>query len=66
MENKAHDIKWFIDRIGKRVFRDKNFCDCKICLKVHKEGLIILDKTHAIYLHNIQEETEIRYYEDIT
>jgi len=46
--------KWFLERIGKRVFREKNGCDCKICEKNTKNGIIILDEEHAIYMHDME------------
>lgn len=57
-----HDLQWFIDRIGKRVFRDKNLCNCGVCKNVFQNGLIITDKQHAQYLYDIQNEMGIRYY----
>jgi hypothetical protein len=59
----THDLQWFIDRIGKRVYRDKNICTCEHCINVFKHGVIISDKEHAQYLFDIQNETGIRYYE---
>jgi hypothetical protein len=51
----AHSKQWFIDRIGKRIYRKNNICNCPVCIKVHKEGLIINNKDHAIYLYDCQE-----------
>ena len=51
----VHDKQWFIDRIGKRIYRKNNICNCRICVNVHEEGLIITDKQHAIYLYDCQE-----------
>lgn len=28
MTEENHDIKWYIERIGKRVFRTEAFCKC--------------------------------------
>lgn len=58
----VHDKQWFIDRIGKRIYREKNICNCSVCLKVHEVGLIITDKDHAIYLYDCQE-MDLMYYE---
>ncbi len=58
----VHDKQWFIDRIGKRIYRKNNICNCPVCIKVHKEGLIITDKDHAIYLYDCQE-MDLIYYE---
>ena len=46
--------KWFLDRIGKKVYRDKSFCDCDVCKRVEKEGVVIHDDNHAIYLLDIE------------
>ena len=58
----AHDKQWFIDRIGKRIYRKNNICNCAVCLNVHEVGLIITDKDHAIYLYDCQE-MDLIYYE---
>ena len=57
-----HDTQWFIDRIGKRIYRKNNICNCAVCLNVHEVGLIITDKDHAIYLYDCQE-MDLMYYE---
>jgi hypothetical protein len=61
--NKDHKtrLKWFTDRIGQRIYRDKTTCDCDVCNCVHKEGLIIIDEMHAIYLNDISFEMGIEY-----
>jgi hypothetical protein len=58
----VHDKQWFIDRIGKRIYRKNNICNCPTCLQVHQVGLIITDKDHAIYLYDCQE-MDLIYYE---
>jgi hypothetical protein len=58
----VHDEQWFIDRIGKRIYRKNNICNCPTCLQVHEVGLIITDKDHAIYLYDCQE-MDLIYYE---
>ena len=45
-------LQWFIDRIGKRVFRNATSCKCAICKEAHKVGFIISDEFHAHYLHD--------------
>ena len=45
--------QWFIDRIGKRIYRDPSKC-CAHCDAVAKNGLIISDETHAIYLSDME------------
>lgn len=59
----VHDKQWFIDRIGKRIYRKSNICKCPTCLTVGEVGLIILGETHAIYLYDCQIEMNIIYYE---
>lgn len=51
-----YDIRkqWFIDRIGKRVFRTAGTCNCSTCRKVEREGLLIEDKCHAVYLVDVE------------
>lgn len=53
--------RWFIDRIGKRVFRGPVSCNCETCVRVHNEGLIIADEFHAIYLLDCENELRLRY-----
>ena len=50
-----HTLKWFENRIGKRIFRDntKKHC-CEHCDRVSENGLIVRDTTHADYLHSVQ------------
>jgi hypothetical protein len=38
---------WFLERIGKRVFRTQNGCTCESCLRTYHDGIIIMDKEHA-------------------
>ena len=46
--------QWFLDRVGKIVYRDKSFCDCEICERVEKEGILISSDSHALYLLDIE------------
>jgi hypothetical protein len=43
-------LKWFKDRIGKIIFRNKNTCKCKVCESVYKNGLRLEDEQHASYV----------------
>ena len=45
---------WFIDRIGKRIFRDSAGCECDSCKDIMKNGFLIKDKEHAGYLYDVQ------------
>jgi hypothetical protein len=60
----VHDKQWFIDRIGKRIYRKENFCPCPICVNIHKEGLIVMDEYHAIYLYDCQS-MNISYHDKL-
>jgi len=46
--------QWFIDRIGKRIYRDMSTCQCSGCMDSVESGFIIDDKEHANELYNIQ------------
>jgi len=63
MELKAHDKQWFIDRIGKRVFRTESSCSCGVCKMVFEQGLIIIDEMHADYLYMIQNKLGLYYFD---
>ena len=54
-------VQWFLDRIGKRVYRDDTTCQCKVCKDVGAHGLIIQDKAHAYYLFDCENEMNIIY-----
>ena len=64
-------LQFFIDHIGKPVFRQRNGCKgnkgkpCSICEHNYQNGLIVADETHASYLASIEAETNIRYYGSI-
>jgi hypothetical protein len=46
--------QWFLDRISKRIFRESNGCSCTTCERITKEGLIISDESHAVYIHDAE------------
>lgn len=46
--------QWFIDRIGKIVYRNYDGCSCHICHHIYNYGLAIDDKYHAHYLCEIE------------
>ncbi len=46
------DSKWFIERVGKMIYRNKLNCKCKSCSDVERNWLVIMDKQHADVLYN--------------
>jgi len=54
--------QWFLDRIGKVVFRNKTTCQCATCNDVYENGLIIHDEMHADYLQNCEAEYTVEGY----
>jgi hypothetical protein len=58
---KRHNLKWFVNRIGKRIYRLTDICCCVYCKKVFEEGLIISNKKHATYLFDCQNEMNLEY-----
>jgi len=66
MTTTEHNQQWFIDRIGKRIYRKNNFCQCPVCLDVHENGLIVQDEMHACYLYDCQSMDLIYYDKEET
>jgi len=60
-----HKLQWFLDRIGKRIYRRGGACRCEHCQKVLKEGLIVRDRQHANYLFDCQNKIPVRYSDKI-
>jgi hypothetical protein len=58
-----HDIQWYKDRIGKRVYRTESTCKCSICARVFEVGLIITGELHAHYLFDCQNEMGLFYFD---
>lgn len=48
--------QWFLDRIGKVVFRDDDGCPCAICKNAVEHGILINDEVHAMYLYEIESD----------
>lgn len=61
MGRKSKD--WFTERIGTKVYRDDNGCDCPVCKTIERVGLIIHDELHAQYLYDCQNDMGINYYD---
>jgi hypothetical protein len=59
-----HNKKWFIDRIGKRVYRTESSCKCQTCVDVFINGLVISDEMHADYLYCCQNELNLFYFDE--
>jgi len=58
---KPKPLSWFLDRIGKRIYRD-NTCPCHHCMKVGIEGAFIADEATAKNMHM----HEVDYFFDST
>lgn len=56
-----HTKKWFINRIGKRIYRNATTCTCETCRRVYEKGLIVADKFHCDYLFMVQYDLDIDY-----
>lgn len=63
-ENFNNKKQWFLDRIGKTIYRDSVGCQCETCINVGKHGLTITDELHADYLTVIHFEGGIGYYDE--
>ena len=57
-------LQWFIDRIGKRVYREDVSCQCDSCKSGTMHGVFVNDKMHAHYLCDISGETDIEYFDE--
>ena len=56
-----HKKIWFINRINKKIYRDRTSCRCAVCEDVVKNGIVIRDKEQAEYLYLVQCEMGIEY-----
>jgi hypothetical protein len=63
LKGKVHNLKWFKDRVGKRVFRNESSCKCSFCTFNQKNGLIINDEMNAQYLFDMQNELQLKYFD---
>lgn len=55
--------QWFIDHIGKVVYRTDTLCSCDSCEDVYNNGLLIKDGMQAQYLFDVEAECGIRYFD---
>lgn len=56
-----HELTWFLNRIGTRIYRYTDNECCEHCQNVFKNGLIIENKTHAHYLFDCQNDMNLTY-----
>lgn len=61
---KKHKLQWFIERIGKKIFRTKSKCNCMVCTDVFKNGVIVADKSHAQYMYDCQKDLDLYYFDE--
>jgi len=61
MTKKPKPLEWFLDRIGKRIYRHDVTCDCTLCKDVTKNGIVVRGKHHAEYLYIVQNDIFINY-----
>lgn len=54
-------LQWFKARIGKRVYRNSNGCDCPVCNATHRHGLVIEDDLQATYLRDCEADIGLHY-----
>jgi hypothetical protein len=64
VKGKFHNLLWFKERVGKKVFRNESSCKCIVCTFNFKNGLIISDELHAQYLFDIQNELRLNYFDE--
>ena len=57
--NKVRDLQFFLDRVGKRIYRDDDGCPCADCKRIVENGVRIMTKLHARYLFDVQLEYAI-------
>ncbi len=70
MSEKSPRAKWFISMIGKTMYRNKGTCDCNVCQTVYKEGLILDNEHHALYVCDVEAESNceglpLKYFDTI-
>lgn len=46
--------QWFLDRIGKTVFRTDTYCNCDACTREYTEGVFIDDAQIAESLSDVE------------
>lgn len=60
--------QFFLDRVGKVVYRNDNGCPCKMCQSGFLYGILINDRLAALYLYDTEceynaEGNPLRYFD---
>ena len=58
---RKHNKDWFMNRIGKTIYRNETTCTCNTCKDVPDKGLVIIDEFHVDYLLMVQDDLDIEY-----
>lgn len=61
-------MQWFLQRIGKVVWRNAVSCKCSVCEHVYANGLLLADESHATYVYDCEcisniEGHSLRYFD---
>ena len=60
-----HTEKWFLNRIGKRIYRLTKTKCCNVCDEVYKNGLVVTDRQHAECLFMYQCGLDLEYSDNL-
>lgn len=57
--------QWFMDRIGKRIWRNETGCECEICAHIYKEGIIFTGEYHAGFACDMEgcSQGSLKYFD---
>lgn len=60
--------KWFMSKIGQRIYRNDDGCDCGVCKYILEHGIFINDELQAQYCYDIEcdfnaDGTPLRYFD---
>ena len=61
MKKKQHTEQWFINRIGKKIYRLTPFECCKACDSAYDNGIVVANENHAYYIYINQNELQLEY-----
>ena len=56
-------LKWFKNRIGKRIYPPVTECECVLCKYIREHGVYIRDAEHAQQLAILEIDLNTRYYD---